>query len=206
MAKIAELKLRIVELEEELRQSKERVQELKNELIEVRDLVERQQDTVESVQANHQGWIDALQMVQDDDGTWSMKLAYAEQIEDYSKLVAKWNRLVARWNREVVPQPVGRPLDASEAQVKEVQKLRKKGRSLRGIVLDTGLSMATVRTITSKVKTTDTQKLKRKRELDRLRAAEYRARVKQLKMLAKQTPTLAVELEQVVAAGKGLGE
>ena len=161
-------------------------------------------DTVESVQANHQGWIDALQMVQDDDGTWSMKLAYAEQIEDYSKLVDKWNRLVARWNREVVPQPVGRPLDASDAQVKKVQKLRKKGRSLRGIVLDTGLSIATVRTITSNTKTTNTQKLKRKRELDRLRAAEYRSRVKQLKMLAKQTPMLAGDLEQLVAAGKGL--
>ena len=45
---------------------------------------------------------------------------------------------------------------------------------------------------------------RRKKELDRLRAAEYRARVKQLKRLAKQTPMLAGDLEQLVAAGKGL--
>ena len=126
MAKTAELKVRIEELEEELRRSKAREKELKAELIEARDLLDRQADTVQSVHDLHQGWIDALQMVQSEDGTWSMSLAFKDQIEAHSKLVARWNRLVDRWNREVAPQSVGRPLQASDAQVKEVKKLRKK--------------------------------------------------------------------------------
>ncbi len=170
MVKTAELKVRIEELEEELRQSKAREKELKAELIEARDLLDRQADTVESVHDLHQGWIDALQMVQSEDGAWSMSLAFKDQIEAHSKLVDRWNRLVDRWNREVAPQPVGRPLQASDAQVKKVKKLRKKGHSLRGIVMDTGLSMSTVRTITSRdTEAARKEKTKQKRELGRLR-------------------------------------
>ena len=207
MAKTAELKVRIEELEEELRRSKAREKELKAELIEARDLLGRQADTVESVHDLHQGWIDALQMVQSEDGTWSMSLAFKDQIEAHSKLVVRWNRLVDRWNREVAPQPVGRPLQASDAQVKKVKKLRKKGRSLRGIVMDTGLSMSTVRTITSRdTEAAQKEKAKRKRELGRLRAAEYRGRVRQLNILAKRTPAVLDDLKELTKAAKGLAE
>ena len=89
--------------------------------------------------------------------------------------------------------------------MKQVNKLRKKGRSIRGIALDTGLSLSTVRTIINKEpEAARKQKAKRKQEMDRLRAAEYRARVKQLKMLQKQTPAIHADLQDVIKAGKGL--
>jgi len=205
MAKTAELKLRIEELETELRRSREREKELKTELVEARDLLGRQAETVATMHDVHQGWIDGLQMVQDEDGKWSMSLAYKDLIESHSELVHKWNRLAERWNRHVAPQPVGRPLEASEAQVQEVKKLRKKGRSLRGIVMDTGLSMSTVRTITGRdSEAARKESAKRQHELNRLRAAEYRSRVKQLNALAKRTPAVLNDLAEVQKAAKGL--
>ena len=205
MTKIADLKLRIDELEEELRQSKNQVKHYKDEIAGLTDYLVKAKDWIEETNDHHQQWMDVLQMVQDDDGMWSMSLPYADLIEDYDKLLTTWNNLARRWNREVAPQPVGRPLAASDDQVKQVNKLRKKGRSIRGIALDTGLSLSTVRTIINKEpEAARKQKAKRKQELNRLRAAEYRARVKQLKMLQKQTPAIHEDLQDVITAGKGL--
>ena len=46
--------------------------------------------------------------------------------------------------------PIGRPLAASEAQIKQVMELRNAGTSLRGIADDTNLRLNTVRTIIDK--------------------------------------------------------
>ncbi len=61
------------------------------------------------------------------------------------------NRQVLRdYNATVAPRSLGRPLLASDAQVKEVRKLRKAGRSLRAIAGQTKLGLSTVRTIVEK--------------------------------------------------------
>ena len=58
-------------------------------------------------------------------------------------------------------QPVGRPLQASEAQCEHVRKLRKVGKSLRWIAEETSLTLSTVRTIVSKADGTDRTSQKR---------------------------------------------
>ena len=65
----------------------------------------------------------------------------------YKELVKDWNAAVGDLNAKVAPRPVGHPLAASEAQVTEVMKLRKRGASLRDIAEETSLSLSTVRTI-----------------------------------------------------------
>jgi len=64
----------------------------------------------------------------------------------------KWNRFVGEYNAVVLKgkRDVGRPLAADAGGVERVRKLRKEGRSLRGIVLDTGLGLPTVRTIVAR--------------------------------------------------------
>ena len=57
-------------------------------------------------------------------------------------VLREWNRFVPKYNAIVRAQSVGRPLAASDAQQHQVIKLRKAGKSLRGIVGETGLGIA----------------------------------------------------------------
>lgn len=82
------------------------------------------------------------------------------------------------FNSVVTPRNVGRPLAASEAQVDTVRKLRKAGRSLRGIVDDTSLGLNTVRTIVGRMDGTDRTSVKHYQRIapDRARMAAWAAR------------------------------
>ena len=97
-----------------------------------------------------------------------------------------------------------------DAQVKEVRKLRKKGLSLRLIAAQTNLGLRTVRTIVEKNQGTDRTSrrtnLLRKRELDRLRSAEYRARKRGRDQLPKQIEATLKRGADLIKAAKGLGE
>ena len=75
MTKTADLQQRIDDLEEELRQTKDQVQELKSELTEAN--VAEQQETVEDVDQIQHGWIDVMEMVQDDN---AVDLAVLDQL------------------------------------------------------------------------------------------------------------------------------
>ena len=104
---------------------------------------------------------------------------------------------------------VGRPLLASEAQTKEALRCHKRGISLREIAKGLSLSLRTVRTIVAKAEGTDPAShrhgLLRKREFDRLRAAEYRRRKKAADALPKQVTKLRKQGDALIKKTKGLG-
>jgi hypothetical protein len=108
-------------------------------------------------------------------------------------------------------QPVGRPLEASEAEVAEVLKLRKQGFSLRGITEEiTSLGLNTVRTIVAKRSGTDrTTKKHRQRveriELDQAQLASQRRQKRTGDMLPKQVQRAVEEGEALIKEAKGLG-
>ncbi len=103
-----------------------------------------------------------------------------------------------------------RPLQASQAQIKEVHKLRKAGASLRAIAAQTGLGLRTVRTIVDTDagtgRTANRTNLLRKREFDRLRAAEYRSRKRVRDGLPKRITETRKRGEELIKAAKGLDD
>src|SRR5262249_46489579 len=131
-----------------------------------------------------ESWIEAFQMRRTDDGKVLVWASFVEQHDDlvdkHNALVREWNKMVPKYNAVVVPKNIGRPLEASEAQCLEVQRLRKTGASLRAIVAQTGLGLRTIRTIIGRQNGTDrTSKqtnVLRKRELNRQRMISWRAR------------------------------
>jgi hypothetical protein len=128
------------ELEDELKARDRRIEELRAEIDEDRDLIRRLREHAEEYSESIESWCEAFGMVMTESGGWTWEPFWEEHnklVEDYNELVRLWNRYLPRINRE--PRNVGRPLAASEAQCAEVLRLRKQGRSLRGIVDDTTL-------------------------------------------------------------------
>ena len=128
--------------------------------------------------------------------------------EEHQKLIRQWNKFVGEYNSAVAPRGLGRPLQASDAQVKDVRKLRKKGVSLRSIAGQTGLGLRTVRTIVEKDQGADRVSKRtnvlRKRELNRLRAADYRARNRGRDQLPKRINETLKRGQELTKAAKGL--
>ena len=127
--------------------------------------------------------------------------------DEYEKLRRRYNRLVRDWNRAFIPTAPGRPVEASDEQQESVRRLRKKGRSLRGIASDTGLSFKTVRTIVGRMSGASDKakrdRLKRERELGRLRQADARARKRAKDALFTETQRLLKEGERLRRTGEG---
>jgi hypothetical protein len=140
---------RVVELEDAVKDKDRRIGELREEIDELRDLVTRQRENADDFHSVIDNWAEAFDMVQTEDGAWT----WAPFIDQHNRLCDAYSGFVHRWNNKYLPlinrgrQPVGRPLQASEAQVSEVLKLRKRGASLRGIADETLLGLPTVRTI-----------------------------------------------------------
>jgi hypothetical protein len=141
---------RVAELEDELKERDRRINDLKAEVAQLEDLVTRQAEAVEDCENQIDHWIQAFDMVQNEDGVWVWSGNYVEGqewFEKYRALLKDWNKFVPDYNATVRHRNVGRPLQASEAQVEQVLKLHKQGLSLRGIVDETNLGLRTVRTI-----------------------------------------------------------
>ena len=209
-----ELKGRIEELEADLRYRDDQIKELRQDNSRAFDLVAEMGEQVEAGNDLIASWIEVFKMEQDDDGLWMFKPMaavddYNALHEDREKLVRQWNKFVGDYNATVAPRGLGRPLQASEAQIKEVRKLRKAGISLRGIAEQTGLGLRTVRTIVGKDAGTDrTSKrtnLLRKREIDRQRAADYRAQKRTRESLPTRITETKKRGEDLIKAAKGLG-
>jgi hypothetical protein len=122
-------------------------------------------------------------MVQTESGGWTWGPFWDEHwktIDDYNALVRDWNKYLPVINGRT--QPVGRPLAASEAQVAQVRKLRKAGRSLRRIAEEMSLGLNTVRTIVGKANGSDRtsrreqERIDLRRQQPRLEAAEAHRR------------------------------
>ncbi len=190
-----------------------RIADLKRELDEAYALISEQADAVQDAQGMIDQWKDAFEMVLDDDGVWQWN---ADFIEDevnvwfgkYMTLAAEWNKFVDEYNTTVRgPRNVGRPLAASEAQCKEVRRLRHKvGMSLREIAGETSLGLNTVRTIIDKSEQVDRTTFKHLERIapDRARVKRWQARSRTRKELPKRIHALRENLDELRKRAKGL--
>ena len=210
-----EFEARVEGLEVDLRHRDEQIKELRDERSRAIDLVDEMREHIEDANELIESWKEAFDMELADDGMWhfhSDKVAdaYTSLLDEHKKLLREWNKFVGDYNSTVAPRGLGRPLEASEAQVKNVRRLRKAGKSLRAISTETGLGLRTVRTIVGKDSGTDrTSKrtnLLRKRVFDKLRAAEYRSRKRVRDQLPKRITETLKRGEELLKAAKGLDD
>jgi hypothetical protein len=171
-----DLKWQVGKLEDDCKVAERRIAEIKRERDEANDLVERMRQHVEDADSLIGQWCEAFDMRLNDDGEWS----HADWVDGcaafrqkYVDLLRDWNRFVPLYNRVIAPKSIGRPLDASNAQVKQVLMLRKARKlSLRGIADETNLSLATVRTIVGRQDHRDRTSRRRLERIDPDRVAE----------------------------------
>lgn len=198
----------------QLREKDEKIKELRQELQDMGDLVDKLREHIEDRVASTEQWIDAFNMQLNEKGEleWQSRLVeqYDELHAKYSNLLKEWNKFVPEYNGVINRKPIGRPLAASEEQAKAVLKRRKAGESLRKIAVGMNLGLGTVRTIAGKPKGTDrtskARKELRRREFDRLRAADYRRRQALRKHLPKRISEIQSEAAALVKEVKGLGK
>ena len=145
------------ELRAEIERLSDQIKDLRGELSQAHDLVYEMREHVEDSNGLTESWIEVFDMEQREDGVWLFDAKQSKLWDDHKalheehqKLIRQWNKFVGDYNSTVAPRGLGRPLQASEAQVKEVRKLRKNGASLRSIADQTGLGLRTVRTIVEK--------------------------------------------------------
>lgn len=166
---------------------KRRIADLKRELDAAHDLIQRLTENIEDFSAMNEQWKEAFEMVMGDNGkwTWSKDFAMGSQWYDkYAALLKEWNQFVGIFNATVEHRNAGRPLEASEAQILEVRRLRKAGMSLRKIAEETSLALSTVRTIVGRDAGTDrTTKRHLERIDDRAAMASWRSRQRTRKAL-----------------------
>jgi hypothetical protein len=191
MAKQPDKRERTVsELEDELKIRNQRIEELREEVDELRDLVTRLREQDEDTDNVFESWKETFEMTRNENGKLTWQPFWDEHwklIDDYNDLVRRWNKYLPLINHE--PRNVGRPLAASEAQVIEVHKLRKTGRSLRGIADDTSLGLDTVRTIVSKMNRKDRTTKKHRERLERIDVDRFqRARWKRQRRTGDALP------------------
>ena len=152
-------KQRVADLERELRLRDERIRELKDEIDESRELVREMVEQAQEHDEYLEMFITTFGLVLNDDGKWEngeFIAGYHALTDQYENLRGRYNKLVGDFNRYAVPpQPVGRPIAASEAQRAQIIKHHKAGRSTRWIAEELTLSRRTVTTISGKRDGTD---------------------------------------------------
>jgi hypothetical protein len=145
-----------------------------------------------------ESWKETFGMVMTDDG----KCTWEPFWDEHNKLIDDYNKMVRDWNRHVVPpRNVGRPLAASDAQVVQVRKLRKAGKSLRWIMEETSLGFQTVRTIVGQVDGTDRTRQRHMGRVDpdRLRQARW-------KRQRRTGDALPRRVQRVIEVGRALAK
>jgi DNA repair exonuclease SbcCD ATPase subunit len=188
----------IADLKRELELRDRRITELRDEIDEQRELINRMRERLEDDDGVFEQWKQAFNMEHDAEGklTWGPFVGqHNELVAKYDKLVRKWNGLVTDWNAIAVPQNVGRPLAASEAQRATVLDLRKRGFSLREIAEETSLGLRTVRTIVDQPQRKDRTS---KRHLERI--AVDRAQQRQQAAKQQTRDALPKKIEQAQKA------
>jgi hypothetical protein len=206
---------RIDELEDQLKQRDRRIIELKEEIDGQRELIERFREHAEDYDNAIESWCDTFGMELTDDG-WTWKPFWDEHValaRKYDDLVRDWNRVVSEINAaRFGKRGPGRPLLASNAQIEIVRKLRKRGMSLRDIVIETNLTLGTVRTIVSQITGTDrtTQKHRERVGLERIKpdkteAARWKRKHRTGNALPKRAQAVIETGNALVTEAKGLG-
>jgi Helix-turn-helix domain of resolvase len=205
---------RIQELEDDLKIAELRIAEMRAERDEARDLMLRMEEHVRDSNAMIEQWIGAFGMQLDDNGLWAfepnLQTRFDELLEKYQGLVKRWNRFVNEYNGVIRRQPVGRPLNASDAQCARVIKLRKGGMSIRAVMDETNLGMQTVRTILGRESWTDRASKKRLERIDHKPVSDLAIRVKARKRVRDALPTrinkVLAEGADLIKEAKGLGK
>jgi len=197
---------RIGELQDEIKHRDRRIEELRREIDEQRDLIRRLEEHAEDYANVQERWKEAFGMTQTEDGKWTWEPFW----DEHSKLIDDYNALVRDWNKYLpiingMPQPVGRPLAASEAQRAEVLKLHKRGESLRGIAEELTLGLQTVRTIVAQKQGTDRTTRKHRERIDnKKQALRWKRQRRTGDALPKQAQRVVEEGRELVKAAKGL--
>jgi DNA repair exonuclease SbcCD ATPase subunit len=199
---------RVGELQDEIKRRDERIEELRQEIDELRDLVRRMEEHVEDADAVIERWKESFDMEQTASGNWTWKPFWEEHdktIDAHNDLVRKWNKYLPVINGRT--QPVGRPLGASEAQVRAVLKLHKAGRSLRWIAEELTLSFNTVRTIVAKKNGIDRTSRKHLERIDNRREVLRWMRQKRTgDALPRQAQRVVEEGRELLKEAKGPGK
>jgi hypothetical protein len=198
----------VEDLRDALKQKDRRIAEMWDEIDEQRDLIERLREHVDDWHQAFETLKEAFGMVLDDNGMWTWKESFVDGGEwaiKYSTIVRDWNKNVAEFNAVIRPRNVGRPLAASEAQIAQVRKLRKAGSSLRGIVDETGLTLATVRTIAGSDTGTDRTSIKHLSRIDpeRARVKVWLAKKRLRDGLPKRLHDLRKRGDKLIKEAKG---
>jgi DNA repair exonuclease SbcCD ATPase subunit len=118
------------ELQDELKRRNERIEELRQEIDEQRELIQRLSEHAEDYSQIIESWCEAFDMEMSDDGKWTWQPwveSYNKLVDNYSGLARNWNKYLPLINRE--PRNVGRPIAASEAQIREVLARHRAGES-----------------------------------------------------------------------------
>jgi hypothetical protein len=197
----------VAELEDELKQRDRRIEELRSEVDEQRDLARRMEEHLVDAHNVIERWKEAFGMAQTESGGWTWEPFW----EEHNKLVDDYNDLVRDWNKHLPlingrTQPVGRPLAASEAQVEQVRKLHKAGKSLRWIADEMTLGFSTVRTIVGQINGTDRTTRKHRERIDNRQEVIRRKRQKRTgDALPKQAQRVVEEGRALLKEAKGLG-
>jgi hypothetical protein len=180
----------------------------------VNELVTDMREHVEDANAMMERWIEVFDMKEDDAGKliWDPSQskiwdAYAAILAKHNRLVRDWNKFVGEYNATVSPRNFGRPLQASPSQVQDVRRLRKDGKSLRGIVKETSLSLRTVRKILDQGSDRERTRANvlRRETFDRMAAADFSAKRSGRDYLEKRINRTLKEGTEFVKAAKGLG-
>jgi hypothetical protein len=204
---------RIGELEDKLRLAEHRADDMRRERDEARALVSRMEDQVRDSRDLIDRWIEAFDMERGEDGNWQVHSPHLiddwnDLVEKYNALLKDWNRFVPDYNAKVDPKPVGRPLAASEAQQAAVRKFRKRGMSIRNIVIETNLGMQTVRSILDRDAMTDraSKRLLAKIDYKPVRAMliSARSRRRTRDALPRAIDEIKTESDKLLKDAKGL--
>ena len=201
---------RIGELEDALKDKERRIEELKAERDKQATLITELREQLEECSDQIDRWIEAFDMVPDDDGTWRWQEGMIQDREKwfnkFQELRSKWNKFVGEYNATVAPRNMGRPLQASKAQSQQVLKRRHAGDSIRSIAENMQLSVRTVRTILDKKDGVDRATLARLQRVapDRLAEARTRRSIKEIAALPKRVNENLKRNAELIKAAKGL--
>jgi hypothetical protein len=203
------LRERIATLEDTLKERDRRINELKAYVTKLEDVTTRAAECMQDCESMIDTWIQAFDMVQDEEGRWRWNGDFIdghEWFEKHRELLKEWNRFVPEYNVAVRLRNVGRPLAASDAQIEQVLRLHKSGVSLRGIVEETSLGLRTVRTIIDRPDWRDRASRKRLERIKPDVAAErvWLAKRRARKALPQQITATRKACDDLHSEAKGL--
>jgi hypothetical protein len=204
---VTDPKQQVANLERELRLRDERIQELKDEIDESRELVREMEEHTQEHAEYLETFISAFGLTLNAEGKWEngdFIAGYRALVDQYENLRGRYNKLVGDFSRYAVPpQPVGRPIAASEAQQAQIIKHHKTGRSTRWIAEELTLSRRTVTTIVDKLDGTDRTTTKRRQRLG-LEPKRKDWRPAAMDRLAKRATEHFEKGRELTKAAKGL--